>query len=104
MEEAVTRYLIGASALALLAANPALAVGPNCGDQLAQIKGQLSSEQLAQSAEAKQFQEADRLCKSGKDMEAQEMAQQIREEMAQKGAAGSSGAPSSAAGPAGQSK
>lgn len=98
------RYLIGAGALAVLAANPALAVGPNCGDQLAQIKGQLSSEQLAQSAEAKQFQEAQRLCNSGKDMEAQALARQIREEMAQKGTAGSSGAPSSASVPTGQSK
>lgn len=100
----MTRYLIGAGALALLAASPALAVGPNCADQLAQIKGQLSSEQLAQSAEAKQFEEAERLCNAGEDMEAQEMARQIRGEMAQKGAAGSSGAPRSAAGPAGQSK
>ena len=98
------RYLIGAGALALLAAHPALAVGPNCGDQLAQIKAQLSSEQLAQSAEAKQFQEAERLCSSGKEMEAQNLARQIREEMAQKGTAGSSGAPRSAAAPAGQSK
>jgi hypothetical protein len=100
----VTRYLIGAAALALLAANPALAVGSNCGDQLAQIKGQLSSEQLAQSAEAKQFQEAERLCSAGKDMEAQDMARQLREEMAKKGTAGSSDAPRSATAPAGQSK
>jgi hypothetical protein len=103
-EEAVIRFLIGAGALALLAANPAFAVGPNCGDQLAQIKAQLSSEQLAQSNEAKQFEEAERLCKSGKDMEAQGLARQIREEMAQKGTAGASDAPKSAGGPAGQSK
>lgn len=43
LEEAVTRYLMGAGALALLAANPAFAVGPNCGGQLARIKAQLSS-------------------------------------------------------------
>lgn len=98
------RYLIGAGALALLAASPVFAVGPNCADQLAQIKGQLSSEQLAQSAEAKQFQEAERLCNAGKDMEAQDLARQIRGEMAQKGAAGSSGAPRSASTPTGQNK
>ena len=91
--------IIGGGILALLA-TPALAVGSNCGDQLAQIKGQLSSEQLAQSAEAKQFQEAERLCNSGKDMEAQDLARQLREEMAQKGTAGTSQAPSTAAGQA----
>ena len=98
------RYLIGVSAITLLVTNPALAVGANCGDQLAQIKAQLSSEQLAQSAEAKQYQEAERLCNAGKDMEAQDLARQIREEMAQKGTAGSSGAPRSAGTPTGQSK
>ena len=98
------RYLIGAGAITLLALNPALAVGPSCGDQLAQIKAQLSSEQLAQSAEAKQYQQAERLCNAGKDMEAQNLARQIREEMAQKGSAGSSDAPRSAETPTGQGK
>jgi hypothetical protein len=99
---------VSASVIALLAATPAFAVGPNCGDQLAQIKSQLTSEQLAQSAEAKQYQQAERLCSAGKDMEAQDMARQIREQMAQKGTAGSSGAPTSAGssvgGASGQSK
>ena len=98
------RYLIGAGAIILALATPAFAVGATCGDQLAQLKAQLSSEQLAQSNEAKQYQEAERLCNSGKDMEAQDLARQIREEMAQKGTAGSSGAPRSAGAPSGQSK
>ncbi len=89
------KYLIGAGAIVVLASHPTLAVGPNCSDQLAQIKAQLSSEQLAQSPEAKQYEQAERLCNAGKDIEAQDMARQIREQMAQKGAAGSSGAPSS---------
>ena len=101
------RYL-SAVALVAVASGPAFAVGPNCGDQLAQIKAQLSSEQLAQSAEAKQYQEAERLCSAGKDMEAQDLARRIREQMAQKGSAGSSNAPptagGSASGATGQSK
>ncbi len=90
------KYLIGAGAIIVLASNPTFAIGPNCNDQLAQLKAQLSSELLAQSPEAKQYQEAERLCNSGKDMEAQNMARRIREEMARKGAAGSSGAPGTA--------
>lgn len=97
------RYLIGAGAITLLAASPALAVGPNCGDQLAQLKAQLSS-QHAQSAEATKYQEAERLCNAGKDMEAQNLARQIREGMAQKGASGSSRAPQSAGTTPAQSK
>jgi len=97
----VIKYLIGVGGIVVLAANPAFAIGANCGDQLAQIKGQASSEILAQSEMAKKYQEAERLCSAGKDMEAQNLAGQIREEMAQKGSAGSSGAPTSAASPVG---
>jgi hypothetical protein len=92
----VIKYLIGVAGIVVLATGPALAIGANCGDQLAQIKGQASSELLAQSELAGKYQEAERLCTAGKDTEAQELAGQIREQMAQKGAAGSSGAPASA--------
>ena len=102
------KYLIGVGGIVALATSPALAIGANCGDQLAQIKGQASSELLAQSEMASKYQEAERLCSAGKDTEAQDLAGQIREQMAQKGAAGSSGAPASAGnsvgGAAGQSK
>jgi hypothetical protein len=107
-EETVVKYMIAVGGVVLLAANPALAVGANCGDQLAQIKGQASSELLAQSEIAQKYQQAERLCSAGKDMEAQQLAGEIREQMAQKGSAGSSGAPTSAGGSvggaAGQSK
>jgi|SRR5690348_8554292 len=93
----VIRYL-GAVALVALASGPAFAVGPSCGDQLAQIKAQLSSEQLAQSAEAKKYQDAEQLCSAGKDTEAQDLARQIREQMTQKGSAGTSNAPATAGG------
>ena len=95
------KKLIGVGGIMALLASPAFAIGANCGDQLAQIKGQASSEILAQSEMAKKYQEAERLCGAGKDMEAQELAGQIREEMAQKGQAGSSGAPASAGTPVG---
>jgi hypothetical protein len=99
------RYLIGAGAIAMLAANPAHAIAPNCGGQLAQLNAQLSSEQRTRSTEGKQYQEAERLCNAGKDMEAQGLARKIREEMAQNGSsAGSSGATRSATTPSGQSK
>jgi hypothetical protein len=102
----VIRYL-GAVAVLAAASGPAFVVGSNCGDQLAQIKAQLSSEQLAQSAEAKKYQQAEQLCSAGKDMEAQDLARQIREQMTQKGSAGTSNAPATAgssASGAGQSK
>jgi len=97
----VIKYLIGVGGVVVLAANPAFAIGANCGDQLAQIKGQASSELLAKSTIADKYQEAERLCAAGKDTEAQDLAGQIREEMAQKSSAGSSGAPTSAGSPVG---
>ena len=86
----MAKYWIVVSGILAVAATPALAVGANCGDQLAQIKAQLSSETLAQSAVANKYQEAERLCSAGQDEQAQNLAQQLREEMAQKGAAGTS--------------
>jgi hypothetical protein len=86
------KHLLVASGAVILA-GPAFAVGPNCGDQLAQLKAQLTSELLAQSAEADKLKEADRLCAAGKEMEAQQLAQELRDQMAQKGMAGSSAAP-----------
>ena len=103
----MAKYWIVVSGVLVSAATPALAVGGNCGDQLAQIKAQLSSETLAQSAMASKYQEAERLCSAGQDEQAQALAQQLREQMAQKGAAGSSDAPASAgsaSGTSGQSK
>ena len=67
------RYLTGAGAIALLGNEPSARRCPDRGDQLAQIRGQRSSEQLAQSNEAKQYQEARRLGNARKQMEAQNL-------------------------------
>jgi hypothetical protein len=77
------RFVTGALAVGLLA-TPAFAIAPNCADQLAEIKSQMTSEMLAQSALGNKYEEADRLCKSGNDLRAQSLAREIREQMAAK--------------------
>lgn len=87
--------LASAAALLLAAAAPALAVGPNCHDQIAQIKEQLSNNpQAKQSLDAK-VDEADRLCNENKDEQAQNMARQIREQMSQASTKGNAASGSS---------
>lgn len=104
----MVKFLLGASTAALVAASPALAAGPGCKDQLAQIKPQVTSELLAQSTEANRYKEAERLCAAGKDAEARALAGQISEDIARKRASGSSSAPAGAGAPganaAGQSR
>lgn len=90
------KSFIGAASLLALLSSPAFAVGANCGDQLAQLKAQLSSGQPAQSQEAKKYQQAEQLCSSGKEEQAQALAREIREDMAKKGASGSSTGPARA--------
>jgi len=91
------KSFIGATSILALLSSPAFAVGANCGDQLAQLKAQLSSDKDAQSSqEAKQYQEAEQLCSSGKEEQAQDLARQIRQEMAKKGMSGSSTGPARA--------
>ena len=84
--------LAGAAAFMLAMVGPAFAVGPNCGDQIAALKGQLQDNAKARASLGSKVEQADQLCKQNKDQEAQNMAQQIREEMSQtsKGASGSS--------------
>ncbi|HEX6840003.1 MAG TPA: hypothetical protein VF113_00690 [Stellaceae bacterium] len=85
--------LAGATALMLAMVGPAFAVGPNCGDQIAALKGQLHDNAKARASLGSKVEQADQLCKQNKDQEAQNMARQIREEMSQtsgKGASGSS--------------
>jgi hypothetical protein len=43
------RSVIGAVAFGLLATTPAFAIAPNCADQLAQIKAEMTSDVLPQS-------------------------------------------------------
>jgi hypothetical protein len=80
----MARLAVGALTLGLLATAPAFAIAPNCADQLAQIKAEITSDVLAQSALGKKYEEANRLCASGKDMQAQSLAREIREEVANK--------------------
>jgi hypothetical protein len=85
--------LASAAALMLVIAAPAFAVGPNCGDQIAALKGQLSDDAKAKASMGSKVEQADKLCKQNKDEEAQNMVRQIREQMSQssgKGASGSS--------------
>jgi hypothetical protein len=78
------RSVFGAAAIGLLASGPAFAIAPNCADQLAQIKAEMTSDVLAQSNLGKKYEEANRLCASGKDTQAQALARDIRQEMANK--------------------
>jgi len=78
------RSVLGGFILGLLATAPAFAIAPNCADQLAQLKSEMTSDVLAQSGPGKKYEEANRLCASGKDIEAQSLAREIREEMANK--------------------
>ncbi len=78
------RSIIGAAAFGLLATSSAFAIAPNCADQLAQIKAEATSDVLAQSPLGKKYEEANHLCATGNDMQAQALAREIREEMANK--------------------
>jgi hypothetical protein len=78
------RSVVGAVALTLLASSPAFAIAPNCADQLAQVKAEMTSDVLAQSQLGKKYEEANRLCTAGNDMQAQALAREIRQEMADK--------------------
>lgn len=87
--------LAGATALMLAMVGPAFAVGPNCGDQIAALKGQLHDNAKARASLGSKVEQADQLCKQNKDQEAQNMARQIREEMSQTGGKGASGSSTS---------
>ena len=87
--------LASAAALMLVIAAPAFAVGPNCGDQIAALKGQLSDDAKAKASMGSKVEQADKLCKQNKDEEAQNMVRQIREQMGQSGGKGASGSSTS---------
>jgi hypothetical protein len=81
------RYVLSACALSMLVAGPASAVGQNCQDQLATIKGQLADRPDARSSVDAKYKEAERLCSDKKDIEAQALTREIQEQLAQKGGA-----------------
>ena len=74
--------VIGAAILSLLAIGPAFGIAPPCQDQLAQVDRQLAEKSGAKAALTAKLDEAKRLCQESKNEEAQDMAQQIRQELA----------------------
>jgi hypothetical protein len=88
------RYALSVCALSMLVAGPALAVGASCEDQLASIKDQITDHPDAPSSVDAKYTEAKRLCSEKKDMEAQALAREIQEQLAQKGAGTASGSSS----------
>ncbi len=80
----MVKSLLAAGALALLAAAPALAVAPECHDQLAQLKPQIDAAKDKAGMNSK-YQQAERLCGEKKDMEAQNLIREMRSELARKG-------------------
>ena len=87
--------LASATALLMAIAAPAFAVGPNCGDQIAALRGQLQNNPKAKASVGSKVEQADQLCKQNKDQEAQNMARQIREQMSGTGGKGASGSSTS---------
>jgi len=73
----------------------AMAVAPNCGDQLAAINNHLSAYPHAPTALDEKYQQAVQLCRDNQDMAAQELARQIKEEMAEVSAPSNDAAKSS---------
>ena len=59
------RFLSIASGVALCGIGSALAAEPSCAGQLARIKPQVTSELLAQSADADKYEEVERVCATG---------------------------------------
>jgi hypothetical protein len=96
------RYVLCACALSMLIAGPASAIGQNCGDQLATIKGQLADRPDARSSVDAKYKEAERLCSDKKDIEAQALTREIQEQLAQKG--GTTGVTSGSSAPKTDSK
>jgi hypothetical protein len=87
--------VLGAAILSLLAVGPALAIAPNCQDQLAQLNAEISQKSGAKTALMEKYNEAQRLCSQNKDEEAQGLARQIREELAGKAPSATTGSGSS---------
>jgi len=87
--------LAGATALMLVVAGPAFAVGPTCGDQIAALRGQLQDSARARASLGAKVEQADQLCKQNKDEEAQNLLRQIHEQMSQAGSKGASGSSTS---------
>ena len=75
--------LLGASALSLLMIGPAWATAPHCQAQLSSIKGYMSENPGAARRLTTTYGRAARLCKDGREEQAQALAQDIRDRIAQ---------------------
>jgi hypothetical protein len=87
--------LAGATALMLVIAGPAFAIGPSCGDQIAALRGQLRDSARARAEVGAKVEQADQLCKQNKDEEAQNLLRQVREQLSEAGSTGASGSSTS---------
>ena len=79
--------LFSASAIVLLSITPAFAITPNCETQLAQIKVELDQQKVRTESLTAKYQQAEQLCAAQQEMEAQKLAQEIRQEMEQSASA-----------------
>jgi hypothetical protein len=77
----MTKQLFATAALLLLAGGPALAIAPNCQDQLKQISAQINQQAPGKHGLQSKYKEAQRLCSQNEDERAQALARQIREEL-----------------------
>ncbi|HUH84708.1 MAG TPA: hypothetical protein VLX85_08850 [Stellaceae bacterium] len=75
--------LLGATALSVLVIGPAWATAPHCHAQLSSIKGYMSENPGDASRLATTYGRAERLCKDGREEQAQALAQDIRNDIAQ---------------------
>src|SRR5689334_25014353 len=87
------KQFVVACGLLGLTVGPALAIAPECGTQLNSIDGLLSQHPDKAASVKDRRDKAQQLCAQGKDMEAQEMLRQVREEIG-----GTSGSGTSAPG------
>lgn len=84
------KYVLSAAALAMLATGPALAVGPDCMDQLTAIQGMMAQQPQAKASVNDKYNEALRLCNEHKDMQSEALAREIRDQLATSGGSGTS--------------
>jgi hypothetical protein len=92
------KHVLAAGALVLVTAAPALAIAPECGAQLAQLKAELSQYGKKDGVLEGKYSQAEKLCAQGKEEDAQQLAREIREDMGKQAGSGSTAKPSSSSG------
>lgn len=84
------RYLVAASATLLCSIGPALAIAPQCQDQLRQLSAQMQQQGGENPGIKSKYDEARRLCDEHKEQQAQDLALQIRGELGRNASGGES--------------